>query len=950
MLPYALESPDDLAEAPSSVWKRLSAVGAWLALTISAVTGYGWLLGISRLLRLWNGAPAIAADTSLLLFCCGLGLLGLQARRRCLPLVMGTAVFMVTGARLLLGKNPGFLFSVHRFFPHWTMRVLSLPDVSIMTMVLPVALIFFLFACALLYVSSPAAHRLFPGFWGVAAVGAALAGIGCLGLLALVEDLHAASGQRHFLAQMSPWTAFGSMVLGVSLCLLFAARHRPARHHLSIALAVLSLVALFVLRSGVDYTVFVNEDAASQTRAQTLNAYTQLKLVQGLVEALQEAETGQRGFLLTRDVQYIAAYGDGRRAVYAHLEEIRRFLPPSEESKRLAQAVASQMGELAQTVALEYRGEHERAVALVRANLGLRLSGDIRRSSDKIIQRLRTDFGSLLQANKQSTGAVKRAIWSSIWVSVLLVSAAVVLVAIEFKRWTDEQRRLRQNKATLETRVAERTQELAQEIEQRRTAERALRESQTALNIALHFAQTATWTWDPHADFITWNGPVDKIFGKPPNSYVDFFASIHPEDKEKVDRLVQDSITAGSQYQAEFRIVLPDASVRWIFGGGGALFDESGQVIHMSGVNFDITQRKRMELALRESELQFRYLADAIPQIVWKAQPDGCIDYYNQRWQEISGLPVSSAGEENWKSVLHPDDVESCAARWQQCVRSGEPLEMEQRFWDCRCQQYRWHLTRAIPVRNRAGQIVRWFGACTDIHEQKVAKELLEDEVQTRTEDLRQALREKDVLFKEVHHRVKNNLQVISSLLRMQADTLPDSAAAAALQESRQRVFSMSLIHERLYGGQQMHELDFGDYAQALVNELLFSSTRSGAVRTQVKCSPILLNINQAIPCGLILNELVTNALKYAYPNGEGEIAVEVGESAGGRVSLTVADRGVGLPPGFNPKRSKTLGLSIVEILARQLGGKLRVESAGGAQFTIEFPREPAEVKTPSAA
>jgi two-component sensor histidine kinase len=208
--------------------------------------------------------------------------------------------------------------------------------------------------------------------------------------------------------------------------------------------------------------------------------------------------------------------------------------------------------------------------------------------------------------------------------------------------------------------------------------------------------------------------------------------------------------------------------------------------------------------------------------------------------------------------------------------------------------------------------------------------------------ELRRSLQEKETLLQEVHHRVKNNLQIVSSLLKLQADTLADPSAASLLRESQQRVLSMALIHERLYTGKQMAAIEFDSYARTLVQELVYSyAGRAGNVTGRILPPPIFLTIGQAIPCGLILNELVTNALKYAYaPDKIGEVIVELHESPEGRIRLAVSDYGKGLPPGFSTKNSKSLGLRIVDVLAKQLGGTLTYETGERTTFVLDFPRE----------
>ncbi|HVN07216.1 MAG TPA: histidine kinase dimerization/phosphoacceptor domain -containing protein [Bryobacteraceae bacterium] len=218
-------------------------------------------------------------------------------------------------------------------------------------------------------------------------------------------------------------------------------------------------------------------------------------------------------------------------------------------------------------------------------------------------------------------------------------------------------------------------------------------------------------------------------------------------------------------------------------------------------------------------------------------------------------------------------------------------------------------------------------GVSVDITEQKAIEM-----------ELSKALAAKDVLLREVHHRVKNNLQTISSLLHMQADGLPGAAASQALHDAQRRVHSMALIHEQMYGDKDMDVVDFGGYAQRLARDLIDSfGSQAAGVQLRFATDPVYLAMDQMIPCGLILNELITNCLKYAFPAGRGgQILVAVRETAG-TVTLTVADNGVGLPTGGAPRRTESLGMRIVAILTAQLGGAFAQTSGNGVRSTVTF-------------
>jgi len=211
---------------------------------------------------------------------------------------------------------------------------------------------------------------------------------------------------------------------------------------------------------------------------------------------------------------------------------------------------------------------------------------------------------------------------------------------------------------------------------------------------------------------------------------------------------------------------------------------------------------------------------------------------------------------------------------------------------------------------------------------------------QMRTEKaLAKTLAAKEVLLKEVHHRVKNNLQIISSLLNMQTELLTDPALVEVFRESQQRVQAMAMIHGRLYGQEDVERLDFQDYVDGLAHDLFYAyGVDSALVRLRLQLSPVSLELNQAIPCGLILNELLTNSLKYAFPGGrEGEISIELSCTNDHRVTLQVADNGIGFPARFDVTHTPSLGLKIIHILTRQLGATLHQKPGPGATFTLTF-------------
>jgi two-component sensor histidine kinase len=216
----------------------------------------------------------------------------------------------------------------------------------------------------------------------------------------------------------------------------------------------------------------------------------------------------------------------------------------------------------------------------------------------------------------------------------------------------------------------------------------------------------------------------------------------------------------------------------------------------------------------------------------------------------------------------------------------------------------------------------------------------LEQRVEGRTRELKAALREKEVLLKEIHHRVKNNLQVISSMLNLQAMHMPDGIGRSMFAESQGRVQSIALVHEALYRSKDLSSVNFVEYLHSLVNSVFHAQSGPGRhIEAKVEADDIRLAVAVAIPCGLIVNELVTNALKHAFPNGRaGTIKVELRRADGEQVELCVRDDGIGMTGGPKPAGvNGSLGLDLIYTFAEQLEAKIQVSTEQGTEFRLTF-------------
>jgi two-component sensor histidine kinase len=234
------------------------------------------------------------------------------------------------------------------------------------------------------------------------------------------------------------------------------------------------------------------------------------------------------------------------------------------------------------------------------------------------------------------------------------------------------------------------------------------------------------------------------------------------------------------------------------------------------------------------------------------------------------------------------------------------------------------------------GDVAGYRGIVVDITDRKRAEE-----------ELQRSLHEKEILLKEVHHRVKNNLQTISSLLYLQAETVRDEQVRRVLAESQQRIRSLAMLHEYVYRSHTLATLNFGRYVENLVYQLRDVHRVHPNVKVTCHAEDVQLGLDVAIPCSLILNELVSNAFKHAFPlkdghpavsNGHPEVCVALNYYEAGECSLTVSDNGVGLPPELDLEKANSLGLRIVTLLTRQLHGTLRVERGTGTTVVVTFP------------
>jgi PAS domain S-box-containing protein len=362
-----------------------------------------------------------------------------------------------------------------------------------------------------------------------------------------------------------------------------------------------------------------------------------------------------------------------------------------------------------------------------------------------------------------------------------------------------------------------------------------------------------------------------------------------------------------------------------------------------AGVTFtamDISERKRAEVALRASEEKYRVVAEMANDGIAIVQGNKLV-YINPSLANLVGYSVEEIIGKSFIPFLSPESVFDMLALMKKTLL-GEPVP---NFFLTRVMHRNGH---KIEIEANGSAII-WegkkalLGIIRDVTERnRVEEELrkysekLEEMVSERTEKLNKSLEEKEILLREVHHRVKNNLQIIISLLNLQSRYITDEKTLAAIRESQNRVKAMALVHEKLHQSTDISKINLDDYINFLANSLFrFYGMTGKGLKLTTDIQDIYLDINTTIPLGLITNELVSNSLKYAFPDGrKGGISIAI-KRENHVLTVVFKDNGVGMPPDLDWRNAKSLGLRLVISLVEQLQGTIELHRAAGTTFTM---------------
>jgi PAS domain S-box-containing protein len=508
---------------------------------------------------------------------------------------------------------------------------------------------------------------------------------------------------------------------------------------------------------------------------------------------------------------------------------------------------------------------------------------------------------------------------------------------------------------SLEVKVKERTAELEETYKSLKESEKGLAEAQKMVHLG-------SWDWDLVTGEIYWSDEMYRIFGLNPQestpSYNEFLKYLHPEDRDYVDNSIKKGLK-GEPIDIDHRIILANGEERTVHAQAEVISDEKNRPIRAKGTTQDITERKKSE----EKIQNLANIVESSNDAIITESLDGIITSWNKGAKQIYGYSAEEIlGKET--SILEPDNLKGEINQFVGKIKEGKKIK---NYETLRLKKDGTTINVSVtisPIFNASGKLAAISVIARDITTRKRAEEALANIEVARK--------------KEIHHRIKNNLQVISSLLDLQSEKfrnrecVEDSEVLNAFRESQDRVMSIALIHEELHEGRGNDSLNFSPYLKRLVKNL-FQTYRVGNASTSLNLEleeNIFFDMDIAIPLGIIINELVSNSLKYAFQGKDkGEIQIKLRRDDSTEYKseeyksaeyksaeytsfmqgnkkemvkctnyvLSVSDNGPGMPEGFNLGDTGTLGIQLVMILVDQLGGELELKKDNGTEFVIKF-------------
>ena len=474
------------------------------------------------------------------------------------------------------------------------------------------------------------------------------------------------------------------------------------------------------------------------------------------------------------------------------------------------------------------------------------------------------------------------------------------------------------------------------DITEHKNIEEKLKRREVEFNIeykkllrAQRVAEIGIWENNLKNNDLHWTEEMYIILGFNPNEPVnleDVIKIFPPEELERFQQAVQQAINDNIPYSMDYKIIRPDGNIRYIHDEGQIIRDNSGTAKTMFGTTQDITRRKMVEKSLKDSESKFRNLVETTPDMIWEIDKTGKFTYISPQSSDILGYTPQEIVGKNIFSFIDPLVVENIQKIFSKHIENFTKIN-----------------TLEVPAQRKDGTKITLeirsvrANDNPDNHDgfQGIARDITEKAIATN--QLKTSIHEKDILLQEIHHRVKNNMQIISSLLNLQITYLDDDGAVNLLKESQNRVRSMAIIHEKLYQSNDFTKINLAEYINSLVNGLFYSYSIKNHINSSIDVDDVELNIETAVPIGLILNELVSNSLKHGFPTGGGEIYIKL-KTVDDKYEMIVGDNGKGFPKDIDFRNTDSLGLQLINNLVNQIDGQITLNNDNGTEFKILFP------------
>ena len=468
------------------------------------------------------------------------------------------------------------------------------------------------------------------------------------------------------------------------------------------------------------------------------------------------------------------------------------------------------------------------------------------------------------------------------------------------------------------------------DITAQKRAQEALRESEEQFRamfqtVSIGMAQADIVT----GRFLHANQKMCQITGYTPDELlaVSIPDITHPDDREKDRQAFQDVVAGRSpHYRLEKRYIRKDGRVVWVNVNMTVVRNAAGQPMRTLSAVEDITDRRKMAEKLFEEQERLRLIFNASPAGIILVDASGVIIHANEEMARMFGCTLDELIGSSYPSHVHPEERQTGDTKMRSLIAGEVDNVSTERYYVRKDGTGFWGYLSGRRQTDKNGNFLNLLGIILDVTDRK------------RTEDiLISSLREKEVLLKEIHHRVKNNLQVMSSLLHLQSQHSDDARVLDIFRESANRVRTMALIHDRLYRSVNLSSINFREYVTDLARDLVGTYGTGKDVRLSVDVDPVAFDIDTAMPLGLLINELVSNALKHGFPDTTGGI-LRIGLHANcSHMTLSVFDNGVGFPEDLDFMDTPTLGMQLVVTLVEQLEGTIELRREKGTEFTIAF-------------